>query len=62
MLEPDDDLAELARAADDADALGMAGGDGSMGAVAGVAVERDLPFACIPFGTRNHFARDVGLA
>ncbi len=61
MLERDDDLEELARSAGDADALGMAGGDGSMGAVAGVAVERNLPFACIPFGTRNHFARDVGL-
>ena len=26
-----------------------------------MAIERDLPFVCIPFGTRNHFARDVGL-
>jgi diacylglycerol kinase family enzyme len=26
-----------------------------------VALEHDLPFACIPFGTRNHFARDLGL-
>ena len=31
------------------------------GAVAEVALERDLPFVCIPFGTRNHFARDIGL-
>jgi diacylglycerol kinase family enzyme len=60
FLEEGDDLQELARAAD-ADALGMAGGDGSLGAVAEVAIERDLPFVCIPFGTRNHFARDVGL-
>ena len=60
MLEPDDDLAELARAAD-TDALGMAGGDGSLGTVAAVAVDRDLPFVPIPFGTRNHFARDLGL-
>jgi diacylglycerol kinase family enzyme len=60
VLEEDDDLAELARAAD-ADALGMAGGDGSLGTVAAVAVERDLPFVPIPFGTRNHFARDLGL-
>jgi len=55
-----DDPAEIARSAE-ADALGMAGGDGSLAAVAAVAIERDLPFACIPFGTRNHFARDVGL-
>jgi len=36
-------------------------GDGSLAAVAEVASERDLPFVCIPFGTRNHFARDIGL-
>jgi diacylglycerol kinase family enzyme len=55
-----DDPAELARGAD-ADALGVAGGDGSLAPIAEVAIERHLPFACIPFGTRNHFARDVGL-
>ena len=59
-LGPDDDLVALAREAD-AEVLGMAGGDGSLGAVASVAIERDLPFVCIPFGTRNHFARDAGL-
>jgi diacylglycerol kinase family enzyme len=60
LLEPGDDPAELARAAD-ADALGIAGGDGSLAAVAAVAIERELPFVCVPFGTRNHFARDIGL-
>lgn len=60
VLEEGDDGAELARAAD-ADALGIAGGDGSLAIVAAVAHERGLPFVCIPFGTRNHFARDVGL-
>lgn len=60
LLEQGDDPAELARAAD-ADVLGVAGGDGSLAAVADVAIERDLPFVCIPFGTRNHFARDIGL-
>ena len=60
LLEQGDDPAELARAAD-ADALGVAGGDGSLAAVAQVAIDRDLPFVCIPFGTRNHFARDMGL-
>jgi diacylglycerol kinase family enzyme len=39
----------------------MAGGDGSLAAVAEVALERDLPFVVLPFGTRNHFARDLGL-
>jgi diacylglycerol kinase family enzyme len=60
LLADGDDVAELARAADDGP-LGMAGGDGSLAAVAGVASERDLPFVAVPFGTRNHFARDVGL-
>ncbi len=60
LLGEDDDLPALARDAD-ADVLGMAGGDGSLAAVADVAIERDLPFVCIPFGTRNHFARDAGL-
>lgn len=60
LLEPKDDVAALAREAE-ADALGMAGGDGSLGAVAQVAIERGLPFFCIPFGTHNHFARDLGL-
>jgi diacylglycerol kinase family enzyme len=45
----------------DAEVLGCAGGDGTLGAVAGVALARGLPFVCVPFGTRNHFARDLGL-
>lgn len=63
MLEKGDDLVRLAHDAVDsgADAVGMAGGDGSLGLVAGVAVERELPFFCIPVGTRNHFALDLGL-
>jgi diacylglycerol kinase family enzyme len=60
LLEDGDDLQELARGSG-ADVLGMAGGDGSLGAVADVAIEQDVPFVCIPFGTRNHFARDLGL-
>ena len=62
-LGPEDDLAELvSRAVDDgADALAMAGGDGSQAIVAAVAAERGLPYACIPSGTRNHFALDLGV-
>jgi diacylglycerol kinase family enzyme len=59
-LREGEDPAVVAREAE-AEALGMAGGDGSLAAVAGVALERDLPFVCVPFGTRNHFARDLGL-
>jgi diacylglycerol kinase family enzyme len=51
----------LQAVADGADALGMAGGDGSLTAVAEVAVARGLPFVCIPVGTRNHFALDLGV-
>jgi diacylglycerol kinase family enzyme len=60
VLRDGDDPAQLARRSD-AGAIGIAGGDGSLAAVAAVAIERDLPFVCVPFGTRNHFARDVGL-
>jgi diacylglycerol kinase family enzyme len=60
VLQKGEDVEEIARRAD-ADALAMAGGDGSLAPVAAVAIERDLPFAVVPFGTRNHFARDIGL-
>jgi diacylglycerol kinase family enzyme len=54
------ELVEVARGAvaDGADVLGVAGGDGSLAAVA---MEAELPFVCVPAGTRNHFARDLGL-
>jgi hypothetical protein len=57
------DLEELARraAGDGADGLAMAGGDGSQAIVAAVASELDLPYACVPAGTRNHFALDLGV-
>lgn len=42
-------------------AIGVAGGDGSIAAVAAVAVEHGLPLAVLPTGTLNHFARDVGV-
>jgi diacylglycerol kinase family enzyme len=56
-------LEALAREAveNGADALGMAGGDGSLAIVAAVAREHGLPFVCVPAGTRNHFALDLGI-
>src|SRR5690242_20044400 len=45
----------------DASSVGVAGGDGSLAGVAQIALERDVPFVCVPCGTRNHFARDAGL-
>ncbi len=62
-LAPGEDLEELVRAAVErgADGLAMAGGDGSQALVATIAAEHDLPYACIPSGTRNHFALDLGV-
>jgi len=63
VLEPGDDLEVLVREAvgRGADGLAMAGGDGSQALVAAIAAEHDLPYACIPSGTRNHFALDLGV-
>jgi diacylglycerol kinase family enzyme len=63
ILDPGQDLAALAgeAAAAGADALGMAGGDGSLAVVAAVAAAHGIPFVCVPAGTRNHFALDVGV-
>jgi diacylglycerol kinase family enzyme len=57
------DLAELVQkaVADGADALAMAGGDGSQAVVAAMAADLNLPYACVPAGTRNHFALDLGV-
>ena len=58
-----DDLRDLVLRAIEggADALAMAGGDGSQAIVAAAAAEYGLPYACIPSGTRNHFALDLGV-
>ena len=63
ILAPGQSLAALAEAAvaSGADALGMAGGDGSLAVVAEAAAAHGLPFVCIPAGTRNHFALDLGV-
>lgn len=53
--------AELDRRAGSIQALGVAGGDGTVAAVAAAAVARRLPLAVFPTGTLNHFARDVGI-
>jgi diacylglycerol kinase family enzyme len=63
ILAPGQDLAALAHdaVAAGADALGMAGGDGSLAVVAAAAAAHGIPFVCVPAGTRNHFALDVGV-
>jgi diacylglycerol kinase family enzyme len=62
-LSPGLELEALARdaVATGADGLAMAGGDGSQAIVAAVAAEHGLPYACVPAGTRNHFALDLGV-
>ncbi|NIK59264.1 diacylglycerol/lipid kinase family protein [Kribbella shirazensis] len=62
-LKRGDDLETLVRGAvaRGADGLAMAGGDGSQAIVAAIAAEYSLPYACVPAGTRNHFALDLGV-
>jgi len=63
VLEPGENArhAALEAAEEGVESLAVAGGDGSVAAVAGVAVERNLPIVVVPTGTLNHFARDLGL-
>ena len=63
LLGGDDDLCEVAGRAvmRGADVIGMAGGDGSQALVASVAMAHDVAHVCVPAGTRNHFAADLGL-
>jgi undecaprenyl-diphosphatase len=61
-LQPEREVsAELGDRVSTARALGVAGGDGTVAAVAAVAVREGLPLAVFPAGTLNHFARDVGI-
>jgi diacylglycerol kinase family enzyme len=63
VLQPGDDLLQLAEdaVARGADVIGMAGGDGSQALIATVAARHGIPHVCVPAGTRNHFALDLGL-
>jgi diacylglycerol kinase family enzyme len=63
VLTEGDDLLRLAVDAveNGADVIGMAGGDGSQALVASVAARHDVSYVCVPAGTRNHFALDLGL-
>jgi diacylglycerol kinase family enzyme len=63
LLAPGDDLRAVAErvASNGADVVGMAGGDGSQAMLATVAMRHDVAHVCVPAGTRNHFALDLGL-
>ncbi len=43
------------------DSLVVAGGDGSLGGVAGAAARAGIPMSVIPTGTANDFARELGI-
>ena len=57
--DPDTDLGSLIDG--EAEALGVAGGDGTVATVAQIAHQRGLPLAVFPAGTLNHFAKALGL-
>lgn len=52
---------KLAEAAKTSVALGVLGGDGTVGAGADAALKNDIPLVVFPGGTLNHFARDLGV-
>jgi diacylglycerol kinase family enzyme len=58
-----EDLAGRVTAArdDEVDFVGVAGGDGSQRCVAEQLAGGDVPLLPIPAGTRNHFAKDLGI-
>lgn len=60
---PGADLEDLARAAlaEGADVIGVAGGDGSQALVAELVSRAGVQMVCVPSGTQNHFAMDLGL-
>jgi undecaprenyl-diphosphatase len=56
-----DDVGEALRsAAERAEVLAVAGGDGTVSCAAGFAMNAGVPLAVFPGGTFNHFAKDIG--
>lgn len=55
------EVARLAQAAanGDADIVVAAGGDGTINAVAAAIIDKDKALGVLPFGTMNHFAKDL---
>lgn len=63
VMQPGQNLVALAEGAlaGGTRVLGISGGDGSLGALAAVAIKHNVPLVVLPGGTRCHFARDIGL-
>lgn len=57
------DLAKIAQECidDGCTAIVAGGGDGTLGSIASIAADAKIPFAVFPFGTLNHFAKDLGI-
>ncbi|MGI8905757.1 MAG: diacylglycerol/lipid kinase family protein [Candidatus Sumerlaeaceae bacterium] len=62
LISPKDDLTQLVRQwiASGTSAIGVAGGDGTISSVAHLLVGTDTALVPIPYGTLNHFCKDVG--
>jgi diacylglycerol kinase family enzyme len=56
-----DEAIDEALAGEPASFVAMAGGDGSMRALASALRDTDVPMLAVPEGTRNHLARDLGI-
>ncbi len=63
VLESGDNVGQIVRRAiqQGAKVVGVAGGDGTINSVASALVDTAIPLVVIPFGTLNHFARDIGV-
>ena len=63
-IRPTDDLPAIVRRAikDGVKVVGAAGGDGTINLVAATLVDTKIPLVVVPFGTLNHFARDLELS
>ncbi len=63
LIQRHDNIGQIVKQAiaKGATAIGAAGGDGTINTVASVLVDTKVPLVVIPFGTLNHFARDIGV-
>ena len=61
LRDPGDLAARARQAASRGDVIVAAGGDGTVSAIAAVAVATGAAIGVLPMGTLNHFAKDVGL-
>ncbi|MDQ0754751.1 bifunctional phosphatase PAP2/diacylglycerol kinase family protein [Arthrobacter sp. B3I4] len=63
-ISPDEDVAaeiEAVATRPGIVAMGVWGGDGTVGTAAAAALDHSLPLLVLPGGTLNHFARDAGI-